>query len=310
MTVQSRDGQPVEVHYENTTVTGGIAPVSTKCTPPSGTALPVGITNVTCTAIDARVLISTCGFTVTVAAPPRLSVTRFEAFGDSITEGKLSTATFHLLSSLPTSYPSVLQGMLTAHYTAQTVIVYNEGLGGEQVVGQDGETDGVTRLPRTMAADAPEVLLLLEGVNDLNSGGSSAMSTMIDGLRTMIRTARGRGARVFVGTLLPQRPGAVKAYSASLIVPANDQIRSLATGEGATLVDTWAAFNGVADPYIGPDGLHPNVDGYAKIAQTFFDAIKAALGVTQAATAPSGWAPFGSPIPTAPGTPPARRPTR
>ena len=58
----------------------------------------------------------------------------------------------------------------------------------------------------------PEVLLLLEGVNDLNGGETHGTTEVVNGLRSMVRLARGRGVVVFVGTLLPQRHGGFRAY--------------------------------------------------------------------------------------------------
>jgi lysophospholipase L1-like esterase len=58
-------------------------------------------------------------------------------------------------------------------------------------------------------------------------------------------------------------------------VPANDGIRVLAGSQGVALVDLYAAFVGQESTLIGFDGLHPSEAGYQKIAQTFFDVIRA-----------------------------------
>ena len=78
-----------------------------------------------------------------------------------------------------------------------------------------------------------------------------------------------------LATLLPQRAGGSHAGDPTVIAPANDQIRAMAAGEGAILVDVYQAFNGSPDPWIDADGLHPTVIGYQKMAETFFDAIRA-----------------------------------
>jgi lysophospholipase L1-like esterase len=67
-----------------------------------------------------------------------------------------------------------------------------------------------------------------------------------------------------------------------LLPEANAQIRLLADAERATLVDLFAAFGGTPDPYIGTDGLHPTDAGYERIAQIFFDTIRATLEGTLA----------------------------
>ena len=119
-TIQSLDDQPVSVVYGSPTVANGKLPVTTGCSPESGSSFPLGITQVTCTATDALQRASVCTFPVTVKAAPRLSVTRFVAFGDSITAGE-DGQNPSLRSSVPTlfsrtglvsddqQYPSVLQ---------------------------------------------------------------------------------------------------------------------------------------------------------------------------------------------------------
>ena len=44
-----------------------------------------------------------------------------------------------------------------------------------------------------------------------------------------------------------------------------------------TLVDLYQGLGGSPDPYIDVDGLHPTEAGHRKIAEIFFDAIKATL---------------------------------
>jgi lysophospholipase L1-like esterase len=207
--------------------------------------------------------------------PPRISATRFVAFGDSITLGVLSIGPQMLVQSPPSSYPFKLQVLLSNRYTTQTIDVLDEGVGGERA------DSGVNRLPRVLSADAPQTLLLMEGINDLNGDGAAAIPTIVDALRSMIRAARDRGIRVFIGTLLPQRPGARRAYSWALVQPANDEIRAMAAREDVVLVDLYEAFGGEAGTLIGDDGLHPNAAGYEKIAETFFEAIRARLEVAE-----------------------------
>lgn len=297
LTVPSPTGSAVTVDYGAPTVTGGTTPVTTSCTLPSGSSFPVGSTPVTCTASDAHQRVAACSFTVSVSASSRLSATRFLAFGDSITEGVLEhpcrfakPATlaefFDDLRSLsaavdnPGSYPSVLQSLLISRYTAQSPFVTNEGLGGEFV------TEARSRLSGVLAIHAPQVLLLQEGVNDVNAfaptKGQSAIAGIVADLRTLVRDAQSRGVQVLVGTLLPQRPGACRAFAPEFIVPANNQIRTMAVAEGAVVVDLYQAFDGQLATLLGADGLHPNAAGYEKMAQTFFDTIRQTLETTSA----------------------------
>jgi lysophospholipase L1-like esterase len=271
-TVASPSGLPIPVTFAQPTTTGGTAPITTTCTPASGVSYPIGTTSVTCTALDANRQTATCGLLVTVTAPPRLSVTRYIAFGDSITEGLPRTISPALLDPAPAgSYPLVLQSLLRARYTAQSIAVLDEGVGGEVVA------DGLKRLPGVLTSDAGGALLLMEGANDLNQSGIAAPDLIVSGLRDMIKLARARSMRVLVGTLLPERAGG-KASHPELVAPTNDRIGLMATTEDAVLVDLFAAFGGVPDPtLISSDGLHPTAAGNERIAQAFFAAIRARL---------------------------------
>lgn len=254
--------------YPSPVVTGGKEPLSVACAPASGSAFAVGASPVECTVTDAIQRSASCSFSVTVAPPaPRVSVTRFVAFGDSITEGRFADGS---ISS--SAYPLKLQGLLRSRYTAQTATVVNSGVSGERAV------DGLTRLPGVLAAEAPDVVLLLEGVNDLATATPSTVQPMIDALRLMVRQARGRGAQVLLATLLPERAGpgtpSTRNGALPLLNQANDQIRRVALLEGATLVDLFQGLGGTPDPWIGSDNLHPNDAGYQKIADLWFDAIR------------------------------------
>src|SRR5262249_15925297 len=172
---------------------------------------------------------------------------------------------------VPSSYPSKLQNLLRDRYTSQSPIALNEGVGGEKV------TEGAGRLPGVLNADMPQALLLQEGVNDINSNDSTAITSVVNGPQRVIRQAGGRGMPVFLGTLLPERVGSCRAYASALIASANDRIKAMAATEGALLVDLYQAFDGMTGTLLGPDGLHPNEAGYDTIAQTFFNAIRERL---------------------------------
>jgi lysophospholipase L1-like esterase len=300
-TVASPDGNPVAVSFQAPVVSGGRAPVTTTCSVESGARLPVGQATISCTARDARPSTTSCSFQVTVTPPPQLTRTTFTAFGDSITWGVLRPSCPFSIQGFPletlaidramlaaetslgfhdaglsTSYPALLEQALRARYTTQTPKIENRGVGGECVDGC-GSNDGVDRLPGVLSTDNPQVLLLQEGVNNINSNNAASIPVVVEGLRTMIRIAQARGVMVFLGTLLPQRVGACRGYAPGLIAPANDAIRTMAQSEGAFLVDLYQAFGGVAGDLLGVDGLHPNEAGYKKIADTFEEEIRRRL---------------------------------
>jgi lysophospholipase L1-like esterase len=287
---QSIDGSATIVTYPNPAVSGGEGILSTSCSPTSGSRFSVGTTSVTCTAQDTKKQSASCSFQVTVTRVPRLNATRFTAFGDSMTEGFLTSCPvstlYGLLSvqadleSLRTirppgfsavAYPLRLQSMLAARYALQSITVINQGSGGETAV------FGATQFPGVLSNDAPQAVLLLEGVNDINQTHAAAIPQVVSSLRSMVQEARRRGMTVFVGTLLPQRRGACRAFDWSDgvedVVTANTQIRAMAATEGATLVDLYQGFSGAVGALLGPDGLHPSEAGYQKMADLYYAAI-------------------------------------
>jgi lysophospholipase L1-like esterase len=268
LTVVSLDGNATPVIYEPPQVVAGEPPVKTTCNPPNGAIFVLGNSTVTCTATDAVLRTGSCAFTVTLAVPPKLAATSFVAFGNSITEGKNA-----LGDVLLNNYPANLRTMLVARYTAQAQVisVLNKGAGGESVI------TGSDRIQTVLDADRPEVVLLEEGVNDLLGGDPLKVDEVIEALGDIVHKAKARGVRVFLATLIPGRPGQLRSGAVPLIPPTNDKIRQLALSEGVTLVDLYQGFGGSPDPYIDVDGLHPNEAGYRKIAEIFFDAIKATL---------------------------------
>jgi lysophospholipase L1-like esterase len=275
-TQPSRDGQAVSVAYPAPAVIGGAAPVAMTCSPASPSTFPIGSTNVTCSAVDALSRRDACSFAVIVTAPPRISATRFVAFGDSMSDGVLGLAPQAVGDAGPSvGYAFKLRTLLADRYTAQAqaISMTDEGVPREDV------TTGAARLPGVLTLDQPNALLLLEGVNDLNAGHDAAIPTVKAGLTAMVRQANSRGVTVFLATLLPQRPGGQRAFAPASIQPANVEIRAIAAREGAVLVDLFAAFDGQTGTLLGPDGLHPNDAGYQKMAEVFFEAIRDRLEV-------------------------------
>ena len=128
----------------------------------------------------------------------------------------------------------------------------------------------------------PQVLLLQEGANDMTAA-RPPIEAIVNDFRAMIRDARGRGVRVFLGTLLPQREGACRAYDycdgVNDVVPTNARLRTMAEVEGAVLVDLYQGSEGQTGTLLGIDGLHPNEGGYQKMAEMFFDAIRQRLEI-------------------------------
>jgi lysophospholipase L1-like esterase len=84
----------------------------------------------------------------------------------------------------------------------------------------------------------------------------------------MVQDAKRRGLRPFLGTLPPET-----GLAWTLVEPFNTQLKAMASAENVPVADVFAAFNGDFSLLAG-DGLHPNVNGYQRIADTFFAVIK------------------------------------
>ena len=204
----SVDGSDVPVSFGVPTTADGLAPVRSSCSLTSGDRFAVGSTTVSCQARDSGGQSAACSFTVLVKSPPRLTSTKFVAFGDSLTEGVVSVAPTLLSLDLPASYPTVLRGLLRAQYPSQTITVVNAGSAGEFASG-----DGLKRFGPTLA-NWPEVVLLMEGTNDLlfaHQGIEPALSA----LDAMMRDAESRNIRVCLATIPPQRAGGAARATSS-----------------------------------------------------------------------------------------------
>jgi lysophospholipase L1-like esterase len=173
------------------------------------------------------------------------------------------------------SYPTQLLTMLRGRYTGQASALEMTNSG----VPTEWAEDGALRLPGVMSNVRPQIVLLLEGVNDLAALGTRGVQSAWRAIDTMAKEIRNRGARAFIATIPPPRPTGSKAVPLSLIQSLNANIRDTARGEGAVLVDVFQALSTNVNLYISVDGLHPTEAGYQKIAETFFQAIRQDLEV-------------------------------
>jgi lysophospholipase L1-like esterase len=285
ITVSGASSTGQTVTYTGPVVTGGTPPVTTTCSPASGSVFPAGTTTVSCTAVDAIKRPAVCGFTVTLVTS-HLGAMNFVAFGDSITAGEngdcpgtvcandnpvrcnpvTTAAVAHTEQARPqfidvaNSYPTQLMAMLASRFPGEAFTLDNEGLRGQTA------QDDVRRLsPCVLMTDHPAVLLLLEGINDLAGLDFSAKSSdeqkIVGYLKTDVSNALSAGVSfIFVSTLLPVTnctsgdPGdcrvgpsvSVDAGVANLTIDQTNAI-ILAGIPGATVVDGNAAFRGT-DP--------------------------------------------------------------
>ncbi len=167
--------------------------------------------------------------------------------GDSITYG-------YACDGAP--YPSQLAAM-----TGKTVLNY--GVPGARA------SAGTSRIDSVLSRK-PGYVCILYGANDaIKEGGSSANSVKAS-LRAMIVACKENKTIPIVATTPPMiREHSLFDGGARAI---NEAIRSVASEEGARLVDLYGPF-GSGEEYLGPDGLHPNGAGAELIAKCFAGAL-------------------------------------
>jgi lysophospholipase L1-like esterase len=289
-------GTSIAVTFPNPTTSKGKPPVTSACTPQSGSVFNVGTTSVSCTATDALQRTSSCSFTITVTvpAPPKLTITRFVSFGDSITAGEngvdggpdtsylcvpkvTTTGGIRQRVILPDSqtYPGQLQAQLSARYTTQSPTVLNRGCPGEYASPVTGTTRA--RFDAIVSTGQYDVVLIMEGSNDLfEPVWSDPVTAAANALRFLVTDAKVTGVRPLLATIPPMNPAGRRGSGAMLVPSLNDRIYQVAAAENLPIVDVYAAFNGNLS-LIGDDGLHPTAAGYQVIAKTFADAIKSTL---------------------------------
>ncbi len=206
------------------------------------------------------------------------------AFGDSITAGEVTVPVTRADQDerfMPTvlvpsaAYPTVLAQLLRDAYPKQAsgIDVFNEGRPAEAVM------NAMPRFRDAFDAHKPDVVLLMEGYNDVCCGGPATGQNAAAALAAIAEEAKRRGARVFIATLAPSKPG-FRAGSADALAAFNASIPALTAGGSDVLVDVFWHLDAELDRNIGIDGLHPTEVGYRRIAQAFFFAIKSALEVT------------------------------
>ena len=205
--------------------------------------------------------------------PVLLGAGRILAFGDSITAGTdgggtLVPGAVDGSTETPFAYPRVLDPLLVDRYRLQSPIVFARGRPGEYA------EEGRARLVGAIGQTRPDILLLMEGTNNLLFGSAGAADAAIS-LRLMVQHAKSQNVRVLLATIPPQRAGGSRNrdFMAALVPVLNESIREIAKTENVPLVDIYEVF--IKDmSLIGSDDLHPTARGFRVMADTFFEAIK------------------------------------
>ena len=215
---------------------------------------------------------------ITAAPPNAVGLTRFVAFGDSITWGAQSSYDpRYLFGAANGGYVERLQAGLNAYHAPQQFVVFNEGVPGEWVT--DPRT--APRLRAAIINRQAQAVLLLEGINDLSSDVS--VSRTVSGLGQLVNVATSLGVPVVVATMFQTyestAPGGVVRPNAADVVPVyNAEIRRLVAGRlNVHLLDLEPLMRNRA--YVGNDGLHLTDAGFEIMASSFLTAIEASFPV-------------------------------
>lgn len=196
-------------------------------------------------------------FLESLVVTQRAAQSTVAALGDSITDGVGSTPgtnrrwTDSLARRLIAAPPNAEKG------------VANEGISANRVL-SGGVGQSVLRRFGRDVLDQPgvETVILLEGINDINTGATAA--DLIEGYRELIARAHADDTCILGGTLTPNEGGSPAREAERQAV--NDFIRN--SGEFDGVVDFDAVVRDPSAPttfrpvYDSGDGLHPSDAGY------------------------------------------------
>ncbi|MFT5697433.1 MAG: acyl-CoA thioesterase-1 [Desulforhopalus sp.] len=192
------------------------------------------------------------GYTATIffcihlmAALPAFGV-EIIAFGDSITAGTGSNSG---------GYPLQLQKMIQS--TGKPCTIYNLGIPGERT------HQGVKRIDSVLDSIHADMILIMEGTNDIRSGFPWQTTKL--NLQLMIDKAKAKGVTPILATLTPS-----DQVNSEQLIPYkwNPMIKELAKQNGIPLVDQYSAIESSWQSLNG-DGIHPNDRGYLFLAKTW-----------------------------------------
>ena len=190
--------------------------------------------------VAALLLLTACGASPTLPRLPAGAVVL--AFGDSLTYGTGADS--------GQSYPAALTAL-----TGRRVI--NAGVPGEV------SAEGRARLPALLDEHRPQLLILCHGGNDLLR--KHAEPELARNLRAMVEAARSRGiAVVLVGVPAP-----------GLLLSVPDLYAALAK-EQRLPYEAEALRTILGDRALKSDPIHPNAEGYRRLAQRLHALLRAA----------------------------------
>ncbi len=162
------------------------------------------------------------------------------AFGDSLTNGNGAERN--------ESYPAVL-----ASLSARKVI--NDGISGEE------SEAGLERLPASLEQYQPQLLILCHGGNDMLR--KKSLAKMEANIRQMIQLAQDKNIPVVL--LGVPKPG--------IFLSTFEAYKKIAESTGVIFIDD-LMLKVLKDESLKSDSVHPNKDGYRKMAETIYSVLQ------------------------------------
>jgi lysophospholipase L1-like esterase len=195
-------------------------------------------------------------------------------FGDSITDGALSTAeTNH-------SWPALLAARLAANKATAKIGVANLGIGGNRVLRDGNGASALARFDRdVLSQPGVKWVTLMEGINDIGRGSmvpaeAVTADELIGSYQQFIAQAHAHGIEVIGCTLTPfEGAGYAREDGEQIRAALNSWIRT--SGAFDAVVDFEAATRDAVNPkrfraeFDPGDHLHPNDAGYQAMADAF-----------------------------------------
>jgi lysophospholipase L1-like esterase len=205
--------------------------------------------------------------------PANLHAAAIVAFGDSITDGALST------ENANHRWPDYLSTRLQSDTAASQLAVLDEGIGGNCVLIHCVGQNALARFDRDVLSQAGvKYVIVLEGINDIGSlhnpnqpGYKLSAEDLEQGLSQLVARAHEHGIRVYGATITPYK-------GAGYFTENGEQIRQavnhwiLTAGVFDAAIDFDKAVRDPDNPlafapqYDSGDHLHPKDAGYAAMA--------------------------------------------
>jgi lysophospholipase L1-like esterase len=223
-------------------------PATTPATPPIAAPAP-GAQALACTVQD------TVQRAASLVIRPVAGNVAVVAIGSSSTAGAYA-------SSPASTYPAVLQQLLSAYPGIAAYAVVNKGLNGDTLSGTQA------RLERDALNLRPQLVILQAGTNDaVNAQNAGSLADYTARLRTVVATLKGQTAVVLMnGQHYASEPAVYGDYLNAMATVAREQ--DVALFDRYALMKSWI----VSGKYryadiLASDGYHPNDMTYRCMAQ-------------------------------------------